>query len=181
MASGGIVISGMEFIAYRVIDMEIKTLPTFGMLFTEITFDSEWDFGLGFSNITFEPDAGIYVVPLSARMNLLQTGDLEKRSREDPYISVNATISGAFRFTEKSIMDNELREKMIRQQAPAIILPYLRATIGTMLVSAGFGGVTIPLINMYETAKQREHVKIIHTDKDGAVAFKKKQVAKNKK
>jgi preprotein translocase subunit SecB len=78
-------------------------------------------------------------------------------------------------------MDNDLREKMIRQQAPAIIMPYLRATISMMLISAGFGGVTMPLINLYEMAGRNKQVNIVHADKSSGATAKKKPTAKQKK
>lgn len=174
MASGSIVLSGLEFMSYRVIDMEIKTLHTIGMLFTEITSKSGWDFKIGFNDITFEPEEGFYIVPVSIKMKLLQLDDGKKRPSKNPYLSVQATISGVFRFTEECTMDNGLREKMIRQQAPAIVLPYLRATISTMLVSAGFGGVTMPLINVYEMAGKNEPTKIIPVTPNKAAEQKKK-------
>lgn len=181
MASSGIVISGLEFMSYRVVDMEIKTLPTIAMLFAEISSESEWGIGIGFSDITFVPSDGLYVVPLAVTMRLLQIGDSERLPDDESYISANATISGVFRFTEECTLDDGLREKMIRQQAPAIIMPYLRATISTMLISAGFGGVTMPLINMYEMAGRNKPVNIVHASKDRPVVEKKKTATKKKK
>lgn len=164
MASGGIVVSGMEFMSYRVVEIELKTLSTIGMLFAEINSKSGWDFEIGFGDITLESDEEIYIVPLTAAMRLLQIDDGERRSKAEPYLSVQVTICGVFRFSGECTMNDELREKMIRQQAPAIVLPYLRATIGTMLVSAGFGGIAMPLVNIYEMAGKNKPVKIIRAD-----------------
>ena len=161
MASGGVIISGLEFVSYRVISMTINMLPTIGMLFTEISSESDWDFGVGFSEITFDPSAGFYIVPLTTTMHLLQVDGGERKTREESYISASATISGVFKFTDECTMSVELREKMIRQQAPAIVFPYLRATMSNLLISAGFGGITLPLLNIYEMARNQEPVKIV--------------------
>lgn len=166
MASGGIAISGLEFMSYRVVEMEIKTLPVIAMLFTEITSNSDWELRIGFSDITFVPNNRIYVVPLEIIMNLIKVDSKEKRPSDSAYLSTRAVISGVFRFTDNCTMSKELREKMIRQQAPAIIMPYIRATISTMLISAGFGGITMPLINLYEMTAQTEPVKIISIEND---------------
>lgn len=181
MASGSIILSGLEFMSYRVVDMEIKTLPSIGMLFVGINAESGWDFGIGFSDITFEPDEKLYIVPLAVTMRLLQIDGGEKRPSEEPYLSAQATISGVFRFTEECVMNEELREKMIKQQAPAILLPYLRATMSTMLVSAGFGGVTMPLINIYDMAGKNKPANIITASKEKGTASKKKILPRKKK
>jgi preprotein translocase subunit SecB len=41
---------------------------------------------------------------------------------------------------------------MVRINIPAILLPYLRAAITTIISQAGFGTIVFPLINIYEIA-----------------------------
>jgi preprotein translocase subunit SecB len=52
-------------------------------------------------------------------------------------------------------LDSQGEENMARINIPAILLPYLRSAITTILSQAGFGTIVLPLINIYEIAKNQ--------------------------
>jgi preprotein translocase subunit SecB len=52
-------------------------------------------------------------------------------------------------------MDPQREKNMVQINIPAILLPYLRSAITTILSQAGFGTIVLPLINIYEIAKQQ--------------------------
>ncbi len=67
-------------------------------------------------------------------------------------------ISGIFSVLEE--MDKATEESMIKTNVPAILMPYLRATMTNILSNAGFGTILFPLINMYEYP-QKSNVQIL--------------------
>jgi preprotein translocase subunit SecB len=56
-------------------------------------------------------------------------------------------------FSAESGMDKHLEENMVRFNIPAILMPYIRSAITSILAQAGFGTIVLPLINVYEIAK----------------------------
>ena len=67
-------------------------------------------------------------------------------------IKLNLSISGAFSSTGR--LESSLEEKLIKFQAPAILMSYARAGITSFVSSAGFGTFVFPLINMNNVAQQ---------------------------
>jgi preprotein translocase subunit SecB len=61
-------------------------------------------------------------------------------------------ITGVFKMIEEPEENTE--EKIVKINIPAILMPYLRATMTNILSNAGFGTVLFPLINMYELAEK---------------------------
>jgi preprotein translocase subunit SecB len=61
-------------------------------------------------------------------------------------------IMGVFKTIEK--LEKSTEERMVKINIPAILMPYLRATMTNILSGAGFGTVLFPLINMYELAEK---------------------------
>ena len=60
-------------------------------------------------------------------------------------------ISGMF--TSENSVDNQAEETFAKVNLPALLMPYLRATMTNILSNAGFGTMLFPLINVYELAK----------------------------
>ena len=49
-----------------------------------------------------------------------------------------------------------VEDKIIKIQAPAILFPYLRASVTSVLLNAGFSQIQMPLINVNELASNFE-------------------------
>jgi len=60
-------------------------------------------------------------------------------------------ISGMF--TSKKTVDKQTEEAFAKVNLPALLMPYLRATMTNIISNAGFGTMLFPLINIYELAK----------------------------
>ena len=71
-------------------------------------------------------------------------------------------ISGLFQPVN---LDPEQEEGMVQVNIPAILLPYLRAAITTILSQAGLGTIVFPLINIYEIASKNPSRIIDHTNR----------------
>ncbi len=149
MADGGITLSDMEFISYRIIDSEIKTLSSVGMLLLDASSNppEDWRMGIGFGTVSCIPQDAIFIVPLSLSMELIHIESILEKT-DEPYLSVKATIAGLFRFINNTQLDEEIKERLIRRQAPAILFPYLRAAVSNLILNTGFGCKPIPLVNI---------------------------------
>jgi len=72
-------------------------------------------------------------------------------------------ISGLF--TTNDSVDKQAEETFAKINLPALLMPYLRATMTNVLSNAGFGTMLFPLLNIYELAKAQNLPIIDHTKK----------------
>ncbi len=86
---------------------------------------------------------------------LLHNSDLEEKDRNESnaLLQINAGIAGLFGFENSSEVSNDLKLKLIKAQAVAILLPYLRGTVTTFVANSGFGTFIFPLINVQNMAE----------------------------
>ena len=63
-------------------------------------------------------------------------------------------ISGMF--TSKNTVDKQTEETFAKVTLPALLMPYLRATMTNILSNAGFGTILFSLVNIYELAKKQD-------------------------
>ncbi|MCL2833128.1 MAG: protein-export chaperone SecB [Treponema sp.] len=70
-------------------------------------------------------------------------------------------ISGIF--VSKNTVDKSDEEKFAKFNLPALLMPYLRATMTNILSNAGFGTILFPLVNIYEAAKSQNLSLIDHS------------------
>jgi preprotein translocase subunit SecB len=61
---------------------------------------------------------------------------------------VGMFISSGGRFSE------EIELNLVRIQAPALLMPYVRGAASSILALSGFGAVPFPLINIHELARK---------------------------
>lgn len=64
-----------------------------------------------------------------------------------------AGISGFFKIIDGKLTE-EAEKNLVRFQIPAILFPFLRSAVSSLLINAGFLAVVIPLINVHEMASQ---------------------------
>lgn len=73
----------------------------------------------------------------------------------DKDFSVNIIADGIFKTNAK--IDSEFKKSLyIRANAPAIVFPYLRTFVSTLILNAGYHPVILPSYNFINMAKQRE-------------------------
>ena len=69
----------------------------------------------------------------------------------------NTMVEGQFGisglFTSNDSVDKQAEETFAKINLPALLMPYLRATMTSILSNAGFGTMLFPLVNIYELAK----------------------------
>jgi preprotein translocase subunit SecB len=161
MADGGIT-AQFDFLSYKIDKIEMEMDNKLGYLLNnDAILSSE--------------------VKLSIRLS-----DTEKYISSDGSImylrGLNTLIDIIYKDTEKSILkgefgitgvfvptgpvEKEAEENFTKINIPAILMPYLRASMSSVLSGAGFGTVLFPLINIYELAKDQPHSIIEHQVKN---------------
>lgn len=66
---------------------------------------------------------------------------------------------------KEEAVDKETEERLIKYQAPAILMPYLRAAMSFIVTSAGFSTIIFPLVNINAAARSC-NIKIIDINPD---------------
>jgi preprotein translocase subunit SecB len=141
--SGGI--ASFQFITYKIDTINFQVAKNTGtLLMNSLAVPSQMDFEIGFRQ------AGKYLLNNTIHyIGGLNTKIKILNSNKTQILDGNFGISGLFLPIN---MDKEAEEKMVRYNIPAILMPYLRSAITTVVSQAGFGTVVLPLINIYEIA-----------------------------
>ncbi len=97
--------------------------------------------------------------PIFDTSNVLYMGGLEARltypfEKEESLFDLQAGIEGIFQVADKSQMEPDLEEDLVKYQIPAILFPYLRSAITGFFATAGLGSFVFPLINVREMGKR---------------------------
>jgi preprotein translocase subunit SecB len=87
--------------------------------------------------------------------------EIKNEASGDTMVEADFGISGIFNTLDP--VDAHIEENFAKFNLPAVLLPYLRATMTTILSTAGFGTVLFPLVNVYELAKTLDPRIIDHT------------------
>lgn len=153
----------LEFVGYKIVNISCDVMPIVGLLMENATTNNaEWAFGTGFSPITsIAGESPSYVVTFGMKADFVGNDNLPKNT-EKPYISAFGAISGIFRIdVEEKLLPKA--EEQLKVQGPAILAPFLRAAMTSVLSISGFSGIIFPLINVYDLAK-KESFEIIRQD-----------------
>lgn len=141
--------AGIQFIRYKMDRIELETTQTLGVLNSSDNSDYACTFQIGFFNpICYRNNPKpLYVVSLLLK--------LELKDKDGINIAFGKfKISGLF--IGVGNLTKELEDKLIKIQAPAILFPFLRANISSILLNAGFSQIQMPLINVNEMANSSD-------------------------
>jgi len=147
MADGSSIAS-FQFISYKVDNINLNVINNLGVLASNsILQPYEINFNMGIRNPSkyLLNEVIHYVGGLKIDLEIT---DCKKMK----IIEGTFAISGLFRLT--NYMTPQEENNMVQINIPAILLPYLRSTVTTVLSQAGFGSVILPLINIHEIAQK---------------------------
>ncbi|MFH1282038.1 MAG: protein-export chaperone SecB [bacterium] len=114
-----------------------------------------WEFKIGVRQPIFYKKTNKYIGGIDLGLYLYgQNIKEEDKKPENAIIVVEAGIAGLFAVQEDKRFDEETENSLVRIQIPALLFPYLRGAITSLLANAGFGSVVLPLINIHELAKE---------------------------
>ncbi|MCQ2087890.1 MAG: protein-export chaperone SecB [Bacilli bacterium] len=147
----GSIESGIQFIRYKIDTMNFETEKTLGILNLADASNYHAQFKFALSNpIRYTvPNEVLYVVSFATDMELVNNDNPEEKIAKGRFC-----ISGLFKGVGTS--ESKIEDKLIKIQAPAILFPYLRASVTSVLLNAGFSQIQMPLINVNELASNFE-------------------------
>lgn len=142
--------SSFKFEGYKIDEIDLKMRPDAGLV-TSTAFPGNWNFHLQIRQPYFFSANNLYVGGLSFRAMMFAPSEKMKQLTEDEsLVTLKVGIAGAF--TTEGQFGHETEEKLVSNQIPAILLPYLRSTVSTITANAGFGALILPLMNIQKWA-----------------------------
>lgn len=145
--------SPFQFLSFKIDKFSFNLADDLGLLINKGEIQSSrWKYILGFRQPQFFIEEKVYVGGLVLDMTL--PGEVKHETEEvENLISLHAEIGGVFR-CENGKLKKELELRLVKNQIPAILMPYLRSAITGFLASAGYGTIILPLININALAER---------------------------
>ncbi len=150
----GSIESLFKFKSYKVDYLEFHINQNVDLLEFVGVIDPEfWDYKIGIRKPLYIKSKNIYIGGVDCSLFLFPKDCKEKdKTTKNALIFLEGGILGSFGVREERF-EPEIENNLVRKQIPAILFPYLRATISSLLANAGFGSVNIPLINIHKFAE----------------------------
>jgi preprotein translocase subunit SecB len=161
MSKSGIV-SSFQLQSYKIDNIRLDSTPTLQLLASGSPFDDvEWQIQFKLKDPAFFTKDKAYVGGVDLRVRAIprveEGSEVKSTELAEPLVSIQAGISGLFRVGEDGDrFDKEAEQRLAKLQIPALLFPYLRAAVTSMLANAGFGSVMLPLINLHAAASREE-------------------------
>lgn len=145
--------SAFNFISYKVDNFSFTMKKEIGLLELNGIPLSDGALNVGIRPPVFFKKTNKYVCGIDC-MLLLHQNEIQKENRteENALIVVKCGIAGSFQLIGE--IEKETEESIIKIQAPALLMPYLRGTVSSFIANSGFGSFIFPLINIHTLAKQ---------------------------
>jgi preprotein translocase subunit SecB len=147
----GSVDSAFKFVAYkihhvnlRMPQVEIGRQPKEGDV---------WQVKMGIAVPQYHVKQKAYVSAIDCGLYLFEK-DPEKEglSPEQAIVVLEMGIAGVFE-VQPGRLEKDIEDRLVRAQLPALLFPYIRGAMTSLLANAGFGSVIIPLVNMNEAGR----------------------------
>lgn len=148
----GSIESSFKFLTYKIHELHLEYPNPFDR--PEIGPKDVWHLKLNVQVPRYYVKQKVYVGGLKCELMLFDKSIPEHEYTLDKAIlTVRTTVSGVFA-VKKGQFPKELEEKLVKVQIPALLFPYVRGTVTSVLAGAGFGSMILPLINMNEVGKE---------------------------
>ncbi|MCD6527017.1 MAG: protein-export chaperone SecB [Desulfuromonas sp.] len=161
----GSIVSSFQLQSYKIDNFRLDSVPNLQMLVSGSPFDDvEWQIQFKLRDPAFFTNDKAYVGGLDLRIRAINCAEegsevetTEPVESDEPLVSIQAGISGLFRVGgDGDRFDEESEQRLAKLQIPALLFPYLRAAVTSMLANAGFGSVMLPLINLHAAASKED-------------------------
>lgn len=155
--------SSFRFETYKVDGLVFEVKRIVGLLEFAGNIDSNlWKLSITVREPLYSQSQKKYIGGLDTSLCLFPP-EVKTEDKNEALIKLDIGIAGIFSAVEEGGFEKEVVENLVRVQIPAILFPYVRATITSLLANAGFGSVILPLVNMTELAKQAVGEVVIKT------------------
>jgi preprotein translocase subunit SecB len=142
-------VASFQFVSYKIDNVNLKVAKKVNVLAVNtISQLNEMEFTIGIRRpckYLLENNI-VYVGGINVKVTIYD-------DKKEKILEGDFGISGLFR--PQSGLDKQGEENMVKINMPAILLPYLRSAITTILSQAGFGTIILPLINIHEIVKSK--------------------------
>lgn len=147
-------ISAFRFESYKVDFLTYRMKSTVAMLSVPGTPENTtWNLQFAFRQPMYLKVPKKYVTGMNVKLLLLPGSPEAPGVSEDSMLELELGISGLFS-VEEDRLAAEVEQELVKVHAPAILFPYVRSTLTSLLSNAGFGSFILPLLNIQEMAKQ---------------------------
>ncbi len=166
--SDGSVKSAFSFESYKIDDISFEMKKYVELLEYTGNFDSNaWVPHVEIGKPVYLVKEQKYISSLEVKLQLMPYKEEEKKEEvPEPLLNCELHISGLFS-VEKGRLTEEVEKNLVKIQLPALLMPYARGVLTSILSNAGFGTVILPLININELARQVEgelEIQLLTTD-----------------
>ena len=140
--------SEFQFVSYKVDDLELHSpARVVNLMYRDPIPPDQIDMQLALRNPQVADDRRTYITGVKSIVELYRD---PSKTEDTLLVRLRAAITGAFVVQED--MDPDLEQNLVKLQAPALLMAYMRTVITTVLSASGFGGVILPLVNMHALA-----------------------------
>ncbi len=115
--------------------------------------NTTWNLQFAFRQPMYLRVARKYVAGMNVKLLLLPGPPEDASISKESMVEIELGISGLFSVEEDKLAP-EVEQDLVKVHAPAILFPYVRSTLTSLLSNAGFGSFILPLLNIQEMAKQ---------------------------
>lgn len=146
----GSVKSHIQLVSYKITKISLDVVQNIGMIAQaqHTNCGCEFEFSFRDASRFHKEDVDNYITGLRINLTVIDKHNKAKIATGEFIITgVFIASKGLGKTTE---------ENLIKYQMPAILLPYLRATIMFVLSSSGFPSIVLPLINVNSLAHNAE-------------------------
>lgn len=151
------IISPFQFKSYKVDKIDFYSKPDLNVLIQMNNIASEnMYFGFSFRNPAYFTENKLYVGGFNVSLKVLKDGiTLENEEVDDVLIKLEIGIAGVFITSDGNKLPSDQEDELVKISIPALLMPYARSAMTSLLANAGFGASLFPLMNIYELAKEK--------------------------
>lgn len=157
----GGVASQFHFLGFKIDSMSLWVKPTLGLLqYAGVIDPANLTIRVAFKKPLYFRTAKRYVGGMVLYIRALEKATAEAGATEGPatenpeVLKLDLMITGLFGVDDR--MDKELEQKLVKIQIPAILFPYLRSAVSSVLACSGFAAPVLPLVNIQALAGSAE-------------------------
>lgn len=146
--------SGIQFESFKIDSINFSVTPEVSVLASTEHSNCGVDFSFSFRDVFrfSNQEKVLYVTGLKVSLKVYNAETKKELAKGD------FTITGLF--SSRNVLDKDVEQNLVKCQGPALLFPYVRASITHTLTEAGFSTIVMPLVNINAMATNAD-VKII--------------------
>lgn len=158
MSDNSSIISKFQFLNYKIDSFNVKNKNKVSNILNVLKSEDKWGSSISIRRPTFYKKDFLCLGGMKLLLVLNDETIAEKeRNKDNAVISLECSIVGLFRIDPKEYETNKSDcESLMKYQIPAILSPFLRATVISYFANAGYGSFIFPLLNFFQMAEEQK-------------------------